>query len=497
MALVDEAGAVDVTPQAGQDVIVVGGGLAGLACAVALSDRGLRVRVLEGSRVLGGRARSWIHRASGDAVDIGPHVVHSEYRNFLALLRRLGTHDAIEWQPRRLLTIANANRHGAASLCHRRGLTPPLSLLPDMARASRLPLRDLVSNNRVTLRAMTYDEADVTTLDRMTGLEMLRACRVSESLIDWFWRFASMAVMNVPLERVSAAALLRVHSQLIGHRGIHFGFPRVALGDLYVPSAVAAIQATRGRVETEVQVVELEADGRGQPRVRDARGQVHEAAHVVLAVPPLELRTIRAALAPDGPFEPSPYKCLYLWFDRKLTDAKFWSLLWAHDRYNYDFYDLSNIRPALCGRPSIVTSNMIYSGRVEALSDDELVAATLREIAIHAPSASRARIQHASVHHVPMAIPAPVPGFERFRPDTRTSLPRVYLAGDWTRTRLPCSMESAVRSGFLAAEAVLRDRGLDARLAVAPRGSDGLAGLVQKGAFLRRALSRRRRRGRR
>jgi hypothetical protein len=102
-----------------------------------------------------------------------------------------------------------------------------------------------------------------------------------------------------------------------------------------------------------------------------------------------------------------------------------------------------------------------------------------------------------SVHHVPMAIPAPVPGFERFRPDTRTSLPRVYLAGDWTRTRLPCSMESAVRSGFLAAEAVLRDRGLDARLAVAPRGNDGLAGLVQKGACLRRALSRRRRRGRR
>src|SRR5688572_9190826 len=102
------------------DVIVVGGGLAGLACAVTLSDRGLKVRVLEGSGELGGRARSWVHRPSGDVVDIGPHVVHSEYHNFLALLRRLGTEDAIEWQPRKLLTLANANRQGAASLCHRR-----------------------------------------------------------------------------------------------------------------------------------------------------------------------------------------------------------------------------------------------------------------------------------------------------------------------------------------------------------------------------------------
>ena len=158
-------------------------------------------------------------------------------------------------------------------------------------------------------------------------------------------------------------------------------------------------------------------------------------------------------------------------------------------------WHLSNIRPSLRGAPSIIASNIIYSGRVEGLSDDELVAATVREIAIHAPSARDARVLHASVHHVPMAIPVPVPGFERSRPGTRTRAPGVYLAGDWIRTRLPCSMESAVRSGLLAAEAVLRDRGTEARLAVAPRGNDGLAGLVQKGARLRRVLSRRRRRG--
>src|SRR3954470_20717487 len=120
-----------MTPRRDSDVIVVGGGLAGLSCAVALSDARRRVLVLESSSALGGRARSWVDRATGDVVDLGPHVVHNEYANFLDLLTRLGTRGDIEWQPHKLLTLANANQDGAAAVCHRRWLTPPLSLLPD------------------------------------------------------------------------------------------------------------------------------------------------------------------------------------------------------------------------------------------------------------------------------------------------------------------------------------------------------------------------------
>jgi uncharacterized protein with NAD-binding domain and iron-sulfur cluster len=467
-----------------QDVIVVGGGLAGLSCAVALADAGLRVRVLEASSRLGGRARSWTHVPTGDTVDIGPHVVHSEYQNFLAFLTRLGTRGQIVWQPRKLITFANANADGAAALVHRRGLTPPLSLLPDVVRASRLPPRELVSNNRVTWRAMTFGEDRVDALDRLTGIELLRECRVRPGMIDWFWRFASMAVLNVPLECVSAAALLRVHSQLIGRRGVHFGFPAIGLGELYVEQSVAALRRAGGEVCLDYEAARIDL-APGRLVVHSSRGHAFAASQLVVALPPHEARALHAGLVEDRhPFEPSRYKSLYLWFDRKLTDERFWALRWSPDRLNYDFYDLANVRPALRGRPSLVTSNVIHSQRVDGLDEEALVRRTVAEIETFAPQAAKARVLHADVHHVPMAIPAPTPGFERARPPNETALDGVYLAGDWTRTALPCSMDSAVRSGWLAAECVLRRRGRDANLAIEPRGNDGLAGLVQR-AFAR------------
>jgi squalene-associated FAD-dependent desaturase len=486
------------------DVIVVGGGLAGLTCAVALSDAGLRVLVLEASPELGGRARSWVDRLTGDVVDIGPHVVHSEYANFLQLLTRLGTREDIEWQPRKLLTLANANADGAAALCHRPWLTPPLSLLPDMARASRLPRRDLMSNNRATLAALKYDEVDAAHLDALDGLSWLQQCGTSGPMIDWFWRFATLAVMNAPLERVSAASLMRVHSQLIGHRGLHFGFPRVGLSDLYVPRAVDLIRRAGGAVISRCAVVGAERSD-GVHLVRTREGTTLAAADLVYAVPPAELFELQPGLRRNGyMFEPSPYKSIYLWFDRKLTSEKFWSLLWAEDRLNYDFYDLSNIRRGWEDRPSILASNVIYSHRADALGDDALVRATIEEIALFVPGVREATLLRADVHHIPMAIPVPSPGFECARPAPGASPHEgIYVAGDWVGTRLPCSMESAVRSGYLAAEAVLRARSRPKTLAVEPRGNDGLAGAVQRATRwarnrpLHRALSIRRRSSRR
>jgi 15-cis-phytoene desaturase len=126
-----------------------------------------------------------------------------------------------------------------------------------------------------------------------------------------------------------------------------------------------------------------------------------------------------------------------------------------------------------------VASNIIYSHRAAAMSDGEVVAATVRELGEIVPAALRARVMHARVHRIPMAIPCPVVGFERLRPQARTLVPGLVLAGDWTSTGLPCSMESAVRSGWDAAEQVLADLGRPGDIAKSPRGYDGIGALVR------------------
>jgi 15-cis-phytoene desaturase len=393
-----------------------------------------------------------------------------------ALLERLGTRRLIHWQPDELIRLAT--RKGTLPLRHR-PLPPPFSLLPDFLRAPDLGVRDMLSNSRVTWQAMRFQESDVDALDACTGLDFLRSRGVSERMIDWFWRFATMAVLNVPLERCSAAALMRVHSQLIGHRGIHFGFSGVGLAQLYVEQCVRIIESAGGKAKLGCAVAALQSGSRSH-QVLLANGKRLERRYCVCAIPPCELAALNPQLARFRALEPSPYISVYLWFDRTLTAERFWALLWSVERLNYDFYDLSNIRPGWAGRPSVIASNIIDSHRAHALSDDEIVSATLREIAEHVPEANNAKVRHARVHRIPMAIVSPTPGTERNRPPARTGIPRLYLAGDWTRTGLPSSMESAVRSGFLAAEQVLADLDQPQAFAIEPRNPDGLAWLVNR-----------------
>ena len=465
-----------------EDVLIIGGGLAGLACGVALADRGLRCRVFEAGERLGGRAASWRDDATGDMVDIGPHIFHSEYHNMLALLRRLGTAQQITWQPRKVLALASKPR--PVHLRHA-PLPPPLSLVPSALPAPGLTMADNLSMARLAWSGMTFHEADVARLDGTTAERFLRDKGVSERMIDWWWRFAAMVVTNVPLERCSAASLLRIHALLSNYRGLHFGFGAVGLAELYATQATRAIAAAGGSVALDAPVAAIAGGERVEGVVLEDGTRI--AGEVVSALPPMALDGIVPpawrAMAPFrrlAGFEPSPYICVYLWFDRAFEVERFWSHLYSPERLNYDFYDLRQIRAGWQGRATVIGSNIIHSHRAHRMSDDDIVQATLRELAEGAPAAARARLVHARVHRVPMAIPCPVTGFEMSRPAPESPVPGLVLAGDWVQTHLPCTMESAVKSGYMAAERVLAGRGMRAQLAIASRPFDGLTWLVRK-----------------
>jgi uncharacterized protein with NAD-binding domain and iron-sulfur cluster len=358
--------------------------------------------------------------------------------------------------------------------------------MPSLLLAPGPSIIDHLSAVKTILRGMQFGEDDVPELDRMSALDFLRSQGMTQQMIYWWWAFATMVVTNVPIERCSAAAILRIHAQLSGHRKLHFGFAAVGLSELYVSQAVRAIEEAGGEVRTNIGVREIGGGERADTVVLDD-GNVLHARNIITAVPPQEL----LPLMPDAwkartpfnaldVFEPSPYISCYLWFDRRVMHERFMSHMWSPQRLNYDFYDLAKIRRGWERRPSVIASNIIYSHRAHGMSDEEVVRATVKELAEFAPDATRARLLHARVHRIPMAIPCPTPGTEVKRPHARTSIPGLVLAGDWLHTQLPCCMEGAVRSGWLAAEQVLADAGISVSLALPPRQYDGLAGVVRR-----------------
>ena len=479
------------------DVLIVGGGLAGLTAALALREQGLSLLVLERDTMLGGRAASWADPTTGDPVHIGPHILLSEYPNFLALLDLCGTRDQVAWQTGRFIRMVDGQREIDMTMAD---LPAPLHYAPSLLRDETVGHLDRLSNLPVSLLAARLSEEDVLRLDNVNAAAFLRSMGVTEWFLRRFWQFASMSIMNVPLELCSAGALLRFYRRLIGHRRYDVGFPRCGLGDLFGPPAQAMLEACGHRVELGAHVTGFTGDAQRVTGVELADGRRIEARVVVAALPPRALRRIarrewmdRAPFRDLVHFQACPYVSTYLWFDRKLTREQFWARSFDPNDLNCDFYDYSNIYPGPADRPSLIASNCIFCERASELSDAEIVAETVRELAEYLPEAASAKLVHSAVHRIPMAIHCPVPGTEQLRPDPKAPIDHLVLAGDWMKTGLPSSMESACASGFRAAELVLQALGAPVPALVhPPKPVEGLVRLTQvltRGAGLARLPS--------
>lgn len=480
-------------PPKSVDVAIVGAGLAGLTAAVGLVQQGVSVAVFERSEILGGRAASWTDDKTGVPIHIGPHILLSAYPNMKKLMGLLGTDHQVEWMDSNFIRLVDGERFYEVKAAP---LPPPFHFMPSMISDPNLSTRDLLSNTRVALYAMRMSKEDIRHLDLMNGVSFLRQMGVSWNMIHRFWSFTCMSILNVPLELCSAGALMRFFQMMLGHSDTIFGLPKVGLGDLFAPQAVDYIRERGGtlHMKTEVKGFLLE-DGECRG-LRLSRNRVVRAKSVISTLPPHVLR----ALVPDewsghkfvgdlGAFEPCPYIASYLFFDRKLSDMKFWARVHKPTDLNCDFYDLSNINPEVFGDNSIITSNIIYCHRVEHLSDAEVAQATLAELRENLPSAREAKLVHSVINRIPMAIHCPFPGTELARPPVNTPVGGFYLAGDWVQTGVPSSMEGAVRAGWVAAEKILASHGISCSYAEEVEPLRGLTGVVNR---LRGRLPRRR-----
>lgn len=445
--------------------MVVGGGIAGLCAATALAREGFGCVVIESEPILGGRARSWVDDKTGDPVHIGPHIFLTHYPNFLKFQDLIGARGTIKWQEDRFLTMVEGQDSIEIKASQ---FPPPYHFVPSLLDDPKLSVKDLATNWPMVQLALELTEEEVQALDSMNGLGFLRSMGVSEQFIQRFWTFICFTILNIPVEHASAGAMMRFYRRLIANADLQFGFPDGGLGETFVPQSVDYLEARGCRVLTGREVVEFTGTTGRVEGVRLDDGTVIEADHVISSIPPMALRTLarpewlkrHESFANLVRFRPVPYKCVYLWFDRKLTDRQFWARFWDANDLNSDFYDYSNIITGWEDRPSFIQSNIIWCHRVAGWSDEEIALATVEELAEFIPEARNATLEHWVVNDVPLVICAPYPGIDQIRPDVRTPISGLTLAGDWIQTGFPSTMESAATSGWMAAEAILEAHGM-------------------------------------
>ena len=428
------------------EVIVIGAGFAGLSAATSLAEQGVRVLVLEARPSLGGRASVFTDPATGERVDNGQHVLIGAYRETFRFLRRLGTEKHVYMQPG--LAVDIIDRDGRASRLACPAIPAPLHLLVGALRWNAIGWRD-----RIALLRMRHGgrrDAD----PRFTVREWLEWHGQTARLIELLWEPLAVASLNQSIDEaageVFGAVLRRTFTPERNDSSL--GLVQRPLDELYTEPSRAYLERRGGAVSTNSQACVHVEHGRPSVHLRShtfrPRAVICAAAWFALPSvfqdrPAALVSVIDAAESTAA----SPIVTVNLWFDRPVTASVFVGLPGRANQWVFD-------KHALFGEATSHVST-VSSGAAAIVShgNQQLVNLALDELKAAIPEVRSAVVRRAVVVREKRATFSVAPG-QPARPPGRTSVPGLFLAGDWIDTGLPATIESAVVSGHAAARAV-------------------------------------------
>ncbi|MFF1688938.1 MULTISPECIES: hydroxysqualene dehydroxylase HpnE [unclassified Streptomyces] len=435
-----------------QSAVVVGGGLAGTTAALALADAGLDVTLLEGRPRLGGLAFSF---KRGDlTVDNGQHVYLRCCTAYRWFLDRIDGTALAPVQDRLDVPVLDADRNRLGRL-RRTALPVPLHLAASLATYPHLSLAERANVGRAALALKGLDLGDPALDERDFG-SWLAEHGQSARAIEALWDLVGVATLNaVAGESSLGLAAMVFKTGLLSEPGAaDIGWARVPLGELHDTLARKALDSAGVRTELRTRVTSISRTENGRWSV-EVPGERIVADTVVLAVPQRETYD----LLPDGALDDAerllaigtaPILNLHVVYDRKVLKRPFFTTLGSPVQWVFDRTEASGL-----------TEGQYLAVSQSAAQDeiDEPVAVLreryLPEFERLLPAARGAKVLDFFVTRERTATFAPAPGVGALRPTARTNAPGLYLAGAWTATGWPATMESAVRSGVSAADAAL------------------------------------------
>ena len=434
-------------------VVVVGGGLSGLAAAVRLSSHRIPVLLLEQRAYLGGRAYSFVDDATGTVIDNGQHVLIAGYARTMAYLEAIGTRDRVAVQETPELVF----HHPARGFCTFRlpRFPSPLHLAAGIVGTSLFSAADRVRMVRAGIALMRGGAAGDLTVEAW-----LDAHGQSAETKRSFWEPLAVAVMNEHIGVASASVFLHaVRTAFLGDpRGAALAVPTVGLSDLLVDPARAYVEKQGGIVRTGADVADVVLEEGGAASVALRNGERIECAALVLALPshrlpallPVSLRE-SGALAGAASIPLSPIVSIHLWFESDFMPQRVLGVIGRHIQWVFN-------RRKICreggggGHLSVVIS---AGHALVDLANEELVRIARDDLVSVFGSAVGVPV-HEVVIREKRATFSCTPAVQLLRPGAETPQPNLFLAGDWTATGYPATIEGAIMSGNRAADLAQR-----------------------------------------
>ena len=439
-----------------RSVTVIGGGLAGLSAACALADAGYQVRLLEKRRYLGGRASSYEHPGTGEVIDNCQHVLLGNCVNLIDLYRRLDVSDAIRWFDR--LTFIEPG--GRRSILEPSFLPAPFHDMPAFLRASAFSFSDKLAIGR----GMSAFIAGIPKDSDENFAHWLQRHGQTRGAIERFWKPVLVSALNEDPDRMSvhyAGQVIR-KSLLLSPGAGRMGVPTIPLSDLY-GRAIDYIQSRGGRVELSTAPESFAWCEETQQWTVTTQGDSFTTDAIILALAfeglsklmpalPRNLEAEQLALNLEC-FEHSPITGIHLWFDREVSDLEHAILLDATIQW---MFNKSRLQPEKRrDEPGNYLELVVSASKsLVGMQRQEIIDLALRELAQFFPLVAQAKLLKATVVKEVRATYSIRPQLDLLRPSSASPWPRIFLAGDWVATGWPATMEGAVRSGYLAAEAL-------------------------------------------
>ncbi len=447
-------------------VTIIGGGVAGMSAACALAEAGLRVQLIERRSYLGGRASSYLHPGVNEVIDNCQHVLFGCCTNLVGFYRRIGVEDRIHWT--RTMTMIEPG--GRRSILGPSWLPAPLHGLPRLLTAHAFTLADKMALGRAFRTLMRPVPADSS---ESLGA-WLKRMKQTKGAIDRFWRLVIASALNADVDSIALPYAAKVIRELFMNSAYagSMGMSTVPLSELYA-SAESFLLSNRSSIRFNTNVGAAAWDEESsQWTIATPHGPLLSD-FLVLALPfeatgkllprmPL-VEGVDALSGQIAQQEHWPICSVHLWFDREITELDHAVLL---DREIHWLYNKGRLQPWRKLQGSYVELVVSASREFAKLTREQAIAQAMSELAEFFPAAATAKLEKAALIKEMRATFGVRPGIDAWRPSAVSPWPNCFLAGDWIQTGWPSTMESAVRSGHLAAEALGEAVGIPVRALV-------------------------------